>query len=70
MTNILFNVLLCYNKKEVIRLAIKDENMQVYITLPRELVEKIIDIEAKKEMRTRSKQIAKIIVDHYDKTTK
>lgn len=47
-------------------MAIKRENLQVYVTLPKELV-KEIDKDAKKEMRTRSKQIAKIIIDHYNK---
>ena len=44
---------------------IKKENSQVYVTLPNELVQKI-DNDAKKEMRTRSKQIAKIIKDYYE----
>ena len=47
-------------------MPIKDDNLQVYVTLPKELV-KQIDKDAKKEMRTRSKQLAKIIIDHYDK---
>ncbi len=47
-------------------MAIKRENLQVYVTLPKELV-KEIDKDAKKEMRTRSKQIAKIIIDYYNK---
>ena len=45
-------------------MAVSEENQQVYITLPRDLVEKI-DKEAQKEMRSRSKQMAKIIIDHY-----
>lgn len=46
-------------------LAIKEDNTQVYVTLSKELVAKI-DQDATKEMRTRSKQIAKIIKDYYE----
>lgn len=46
-------------------MAIKKENTQVYVTLTKDLVEKI-DKEANEEMRTRSKQIAKIIKDYYE----
>lgn len=40
------------------------ENSQVCITLPKEVVAKV-DKEAKNEMRSRSKQIAKLVMDHY-----
>lgn len=46
-------------------MAIKEDNTQVYVTLSKELVTKI-DQDATKEMRTRSKQIAKIIKDYYE----
>lgn len=45
-------------------MALKDDKMQVYVTLPKDLV-RVIDKDAEKEMRTRSKQLAKIIIDHY-----
>lgn len=45
-------------------MAIKESNQQVYTTLPIEVVE-LIDKEARRQMRTRSKQIAKIITDYY-----
>lgn len=45
---------------------IKDDNQQVYTTLPKELVKKI-DADAAENVRSRSKQIAKIIIDHYKK---
>lgn len=45
-------------------MPIKDDNLQVYVTLHKDLVKKI-DEDSKKEMRTRSKQIAKIINDYY-----
>ncbi|AUO14779.1 ribbon-helix-helix domain-containing protein [Priestia megaterium] len=46
-------------------MAISKQNSQVYITLPKEVVDKV-DKEAKREMRTRSKQLAKIILDYYN----
>lgn len=45
-------------------MAIKKGNVQVYTTLTKEVVH-LLDREAKSEMRTRSKQIAKIINDYY-----
>lgn len=45
-------------------MAIKKDNVQVYSTLSKEVVE-LLDKDANKEMRTRSKQIAKIINDYY-----
>lgn len=45
-------------------MAVKKDNVQVSVTLSKELVAKI-DNDANEQMRTRSKQIAKIIVDHY-----
>ncbi len=45
-------------------MAIKKENQQVYTTLPRCTVDKI-DGEASKNHRTRSKEIAYIIQQHY-----
>lgn len=45
-------------------MAIKKGNVQVYTTLPENLV-KLIDKDAERELRTRSKQIAKIISDYY-----
>lgn len=64
MTLIVFCVIII-SKKEVNNLALKEENTQVYVTLPKELVAKI-DKDATKEMRTRSKQIAKIVMDYYE----
>lgn len=46
-------------------MAVSEDNQQVSITLPRKLV-KQIEAEAKKENRSRSQQIAKIIIDHYN----
>lgn len=45
-------------------MAIKKDNIQVYVTLPKELVE-VIDEEARKNLRSRSKQIAYIIQQYY-----
>ena len=64
MTLIVFCVIII-SKKEVNNLALKEENIQVYVTLPKELVAKI-DKDATKEVRTRSKQIAKIVMDYYE----
>jgi len=47
-------------------MAVKDDNIQVSVTLPKELVQEKVDPDAKKEMRSRSKQIAKIVLDHYN----
>lgn len=47
-------------------MSLSNDNLQVYVTLPKELVSKI-DKDAKTELRTRSKQIAKIITDYYQK---
>lgn len=47
-------------------MAVSDDKIQVSVTLPRDLVEKKIDIDAKKEMRSRSKEIAKIVIDYYN----
>lgn len=49
-------------------MALKDENVQISVTLPRKVVEEFLDKDAKKELRTRSKQAAKIILDHYSCT--
>jgi metal-responsive CopG/Arc/MetJ family transcriptional regulator len=51
-------------------MAIKEENMTVPVTLPREFVEKILDPDLKKEQRSRSKQIAKIVMDYYESKNK
>lgn len=45
-------------------MAISKDNQQVYTTLSTEIV-KMLDSDAKKESRTRSKQIAKIVKDYY-----
>ena len=45
-------------------MVIKKSNIQVYVTLPKEVVKKI-DEEAKDNFRTRSKEIAYIIQKHY-----
>lgn len=45
-------------------MAIKKNNVQVYVTLPKGLVD-VIDNESKKNLRSRSKQIAYIIQQHY-----
>jgi hypothetical protein len=47
-------------------MAIAAENIQISVVLPRDLVEGKIDKDAKKELRTRSRQVAKIILDHYN----
>ena len=45
-------------------MAIKKSNVQVYVTLPKWLVD-VIDDESKNSLRSRSKQIAYIIQQHY-----
>ena len=47
-------------------MAISKDNIQISVVLPRELVESCLDIEAEKELRTRSKQVAKIVIDYYN----
>ena len=47
-------------------MAVNKNNSQVSITLSKDIVAKI-DKDAAKELRTRSKQIAKIITDCYEK---
>jgi metal-responsive CopG/Arc/MetJ family transcriptional regulator len=47
-------------------MALKDENVQISVTLPRKFVEDYLDKDAEKELRTRSKQVAKIIMDYYN----
>lgn len=46
-------------------MALSEDNQQVCITLPKEIVEKI-EQDAKKEMRSRSKQIAKVVIEQYE----
>lgn len=45
-------------------MAISKDNIQVYVTLPKEIADKI-DCDAKENFRTRSKEIAHIIQQHY-----
>ena len=45
-------------------MAINKDNVQVYSTLPKEIVKKIDD-DAKENMRSRSKEIAYIIQQYY-----
>lgn len=45
-------------------MAVKEENQLVSIILPKDLVAQL-DKDAKKEERSRSKEIAKIIKDYY-----
>ena len=45
-------------------MAISKDNVQVYVTLPKEITDKI-DGDAKENFRTRSKEIAYIIQQHY-----
>ena len=45
-------------------MAISKMNIQVYVTLPKEVADKI-DSDAKGNFRTRSKEIAYIIQQHY-----
>lgn len=47
-------------------MAINKDNVQVYTTLPKELVLKI-DADASENARTRSKQILHILQKHYEK---
>lgn len=47
-------------------MAISKDNIQISVVLPRKLVEEKLDIDAKRELRTRSKQAAKIILDYYN----
>lgn len=44
--------------------AISKENTQISVVLPNEIVDKL-DKDAEEELRTRSKQAAKIIIDYY-----
>lgn len=46
-------------------MAISKDNIQISVVLPRSLVEGKLDKDAKRELRTRSKQAAKIIMDFY-----
>lgn len=48
-------------------MALSDKNIQISVTLPRQLVEDKLDVDAQRELRTRSKQAAKIIIDYYNK---
>ena len=50
-------------------MSVKTTNIQVSVTLTKDIVDRI-DAEAKSEMRTRSKQIAKMINDYYAKKEK
>lgn len=45
-------------------MAIKKNNVQVYVTLPKKIVD-IIDKDAKTNIRSRSKQISYIIHQYY-----
>lgn len=45
-------------------MAISKENTQISVVLPKEIVDKL-DQDAEEELRTRSKQAAKIIIDYY-----
>ncbi|MGF7057225.1 ribbon-helix-helix domain-containing protein [Brassicibacter mesophilus] len=45
-------------------MAISKDNTQISVVLPNEVVEKL-DKDATEELRTRSKQAAKIIIDYY-----
>lgn len=47
-------------------MAISNDNIQISVVLPKSLVEGKLDKDAKKELRTRSKQAAKIILDYYN----
>lgn len=51
-------------------MAIKEENMAVPVTLSKEFVEKVLDPDVKKEQRSRSRQIAKIVMDYYENKNK
>jgi metal-responsive CopG/Arc/MetJ family transcriptional regulator len=51
-------------------MALKEDNISVSVSLPREFVEKVLDPDIKKEQRSRSKQIAKIVIDYYEKQNK
>lgn len=44
--------------------AISKDNTQISVVLPNEIVGKL-DKDAEEELRTRSKQAAKIIIDYY-----
>lgn len=46
-------------------MAISKDNIQISVILPRDLVEGKLNDDAKEELRTRSKQAAKIILDYY-----
>ena len=68
--SIVLNDYLLYNQNSYYsrrfkHMAISKDNIQISVVLPRNLVENHLDIEAKQELRTRSKQIAKIITDYY-----
>jgi hypothetical protein len=43
---------------------ISDDNIQISVVLPKWVVD-LMDNDAKEELRTRSKQAAKILIDHY-----
>jgi len=46
-------------------MSISKDNIQVSVVLPRKIVEECIDKDATSDFRTRSKQIAKIVIDYY-----
>ena len=46
-------------------MTISKDNIQISVVLPRDLVEGKLNDDAKEELRTRSKQAAKIILDYY-----
>jgi len=47
-------------------MAIKDENKSVPVTFPKKFIEEVLDPDIKKEQRSRSRQIAKIVMDYYE----
>ena len=49
-----------------VHVAISKDNIQISVVLPKDMVEGKLDKDARKELRTRSKQAAKIILDHYN----
>lgn len=51
-------------------MAVSKDNIQISVTLPKDLVIESLDVDAKKEFRSRSKQVAKIVMDYYEKKKK
>jgi metal-responsive CopG/Arc/MetJ family transcriptional regulator len=50
-------------------MAISEDKKQISVVLPQQIVD-LLDKDRKKELRTRSMQAAKIIMDYYDKKEK